>query len=494
MAEQAGSGTLWCKDTLKRELLWVAAIAGIYMLIHGYLMLRLGLHQDEVYDFCGEEAGLYAAAGRWGVLLWRYVFGEGASLYAAGITAGIATAITVVWQTKILKLDDVYAKLLYCAFYVGCTQYAHMIRYAFLSDVIAVAMLAVTAGIYYLSKPGKVNSLYSILLLAFALGTYQATCFYIAVLWFAYQLRMQQVGTGVNTWQELKKLCVVGGIALVLWWALKQATTRLPLVTEEHLSYAQSYQKSLTNWAAFTQGSWGDKLALLEHAFRYLFWSQLGRTYTGQWVYATALIPVALLAWHTWKQKGWATKLLQYGMLAMVWVLPHCLIFMLLKQQPPHTLLAEPLAVATLWGMSAAYLPQVLKKGMLVLIPFMLLKAGYRSADMAKTEAHEHELCIAELREIRSRGMATAAENQLPQKYKILIFGEPENAKVSVQLPCLYLMKFYLRTYKLNPMHIGSSQDTADNHAMLEQMPAWPVPGSVQHNGQDVIIKLGSLQ
>ncbi len=338
------------------------------------------------------------------------------------------------------------------------------------------------------------NSLYSILLLAFALGTYQATCFYIAVLWFAYQLRVQQAGGSVSIWKELKKLCIVGGAALVLWWALKQATTRLPLVTEEHLSYAQSYQKSLTNWAAFTQGSWGDKLALLEHAFRYLFWSQLGRTYTGQWVYATALIPVALLAWHTWKQKGWATKLLQYGMLAMVWVLPHCLIFMLLKQQPPHTLLAEPLAVATLWGMCAAYLPQVLKKGMLVLIPFMLLKAGYRSADMAKTEAHEHELCIAELREIRSRGMATAAENQLPQKYKILIFGEPENAKVSVQLPCLYLMKFYLRTYKLNPMHIGSSQDTVDNHALLEQMPAWPVPGSVQHNGQDVIIKLGPLQ
>lgn len=482
-------------EKIKKTAPWVVLVLLVYLLINGYMILRLGLHQDEVYDFRGEETGLYAAAGRWGIVLWRYMFGEGACLYAAGITAGICTAVTVVWQTELLRLQDTFSKLIYCAFYLGCTQYAYMHQYAFLSDACAASLLVVTAAIWLLTQQGKAAIIGSILCTAFALGTYQATCFYFGALWLAVELQMQLQAQGhKGLLRRFGKLAVVSLSAIVLWWGIKQLTMQLPIVTDEHIRYATGYQQKLTGWSAFLQGDFADKLSTVAHIFRYIFWSQLGRIYTGQWVYATAIIPLVLISVHIWKSKTGTSVILRYVLLLALWVLPHCLIIILLQQQPPHTLLAEPIAVATLWALSAPLFPDFAKKVFFLFAPFMLMKAAYITSDKAKIEALEHDICVAELRMIRTQATALSTQAGLPPDSTIILCGEPDfpSKDNAPQLRSLYLLKYYLKTYKLSRMRIATPTELSENADILRQMPAWPATGSVQHNQRDVIIKLGN--
>ena len=43
----------------KKEGLWFLLFFALYLLVYGYSALRMGMHVDDLYDFGGEETGLY---------------------------------------------------------------------------------------------------------------------------------------------------------------------------------------------------------------------------------------------------------------------------------------------------------------------------------------------------------------------------------------------------------------------------------------------------
>lgn len=471
---------------LKTHLKWCITYLMLYLLMYGYSIFRLGLHQDEVYDFNGEEMGLYFAVGRWSLVLWREIFGIGSCLYAAGIVTALLTSVTIVCQTCLLKLTSNVQRAIYGCFYLGCIYQVYVLEYSFQCDAMAGGILAVTAAVALLQqKAGWGRLLMSIACITFAFGTYQATCFYFAALWLACEIRNMQTNRGAGFAKRLTCFIVSGLGAALIWQGIKYALIQNAAVTEEHLNYVRNYHKVITGWDEMLEGTMQEKLAMISSQCQLLFWSLMGRVYTGQWVYATALIPVGVLGLTFLCRKNW----LGIVLLLLLWIAPYGLAPVLLRQQPPHTMIAEPVAVACLWGLFAAsgYMRPVIYRALIILIPFMLIKSTYTASLKTKKDTIAFQTNISELTQMRYRALQTAAAAGIEAK-RILLIGQAPRPLISG-----YLQHFYLRYMSYDDlMHISTTDDNAQYAAEINQMSDWPAAGSVRVIGDTVLIRMGA--
>lgn len=477
---------------LRREGPWFALYFCIFLLIYGYSALRLGMHVDDVYDFCGEETGLYAAAGRWGVVLWRGIFGLGACVWAAGITSGLLLAGTILCQTHLLRLTGNAERLIYGGFYLGCIQFSHMLQFSFLCDAVAAAFLAVTGAVYFMQKPGIGARLGSIALLALAFGTYQATAFYFGALFLLCELRHIQAKESDGFWRRCGCFILTGIGAALIWALVKQAAVHLPFVTQEQLDYAESYQRSLTCWPEFMSGSAAEKWSILQGIF------MIG--YSGQWLCISALLPLIYLFRNFKHHTGRGTALRALLLMLLLCITPYALGLLLLRQQTPWTFIAEPLMLAGFWGLFSAskesFTPH-LRKLTLIILSFTLIKGLYTVSEQAKLQALQFDTCIAELRHMRHAADSAARHAGItPQD--IVLVGEPmhrtdiDTNSAEQSLTWSNMLYYYLRHLKLeDSMHIGTNAFYKKNKAQLDSLPIWPAPESVLIIEDKVIIKIG---
>lgn len=97
-----------CKG--RRCMFLFAVYMAIYLLIYGFLLLRLAPLWDEVYDYCGEGMDSYVIFRRWGQFLYRIVFAEGLQPYIAGIVAGIYICLAILLQTAYFRFFQPVAR------------------------------------------------------------------------------------------------------------------------------------------------------------------------------------------------------------------------------------------------------------------------------------------------------------------------------------------------------------------------------------------------
>ena len=477
---------------LRREGPWFALYFCLFLLIYGYSALRLGMHVDDVYDFCGEETGLYAAAGRWGVVLWRGIFGQGACVWAAGITAGLLLAVTILCQTHLLRLTGNIERLIYGGFYLGCIQFSHMLQFSFLCDAVAASFLAVTGAVYFMQKPGIGARLGSLALLGLAFGTYQATAFYFGALFLLCELRRVQMGKSGGFMRRSGRFILTGIGAAIIWVTVKQAAVHLPFVTQAQLHYAESYQRSLTCWPEFLSGTTEEKCSILQGVF------MIG--YSGQWLCLSALLPLIYLFRSIKRHLGRSTAVHALLLMLMLCITPYALGLLLLRQQTPWTFIAEPLMLAGFWGIFSAsgesFTP-TLRKLTLVILGFTLIKGLYAVSEQAKLQALQYDTCIAELRHMRNAADSAARHAGIsPQD--ILLVGEPmhrtdiDTNSAEQSLTWSNMLYYYLRHLKQEDrMHIGTNAFYKQNKDLLDTLPIWPAPGSIQIIENKVIIKIG---
>ncbi|MBR4311097.1 MAG: glucosyltransferase domain-containing protein [Akkermansia sp.] len=481
----------WYQRLLKEEGPWFVLYFCIFLLVYGYSVLRLGMYGDDLYDFNGEETGLYAAAGRWGIVLWRGIFGLGACVWAAGIASGLLLSTVIVCQCKLLKLQGPLQRLVYGGFYLGCIQFNHMLQFSFLCDALAASFLAVTGAVWMVQQRGYKTLLGGIGLLSLAFGTYQATCFYFTALFLVMELRRLQLGENAERCARIGRFILTGLGAATVWLLVKYATVHLPFVTQEQLSYAQGYQSSLSCWPQFIAGNAEQKLAIIRNIFMIGYW--------GQWVCLSALVALVLLAKRFKQRFGAKVCTAAVAAMLLLCIVPYALGFVLLRQQTPWTFIAEPVMLAGFWGLFVAEPLRVsprLQQALLLFLAFVLVKGMYANAEWARNEARYFDISMAEMRELRSTANAAALQAGI-ETPKVILLGEPmRRPNVSEKasdhtLVWAYFLQFYLRYLKLNHMHIGNSADYAKMGTEFNTMPTWPATGSVRTLGNEVFIKIG---
>lgn len=480
-----------CTPAYKREGLWFLLFFVLYLLIYGYSALRLGMHVDDLYDFGGEETGLYAANGRWGIMLWRSVFGPGACIWAAGVMSGLLLSTLICLQTHLLSFTTAFSKLVYGCFYLGCIQFSHMLQFSFQCDALAAGYLAVTGAIWCLKKGGASYLCPGILLLAFAFGTYQANCFYFGALFLLTELRARQSNTERKFRKHGARFILMGLVAALIWWCGLHIALRLPIVTEEQIRYVADYQSSLSDWTHFFDSPPAEKAATI--------YTILTAGYAGQWVSYTVCIPLVWLSIQFYRTQSRAKATGSIWLMVLLYFTPYLLGLVMMRQQTPWTYIAEPLMVAGFWGLLAAEknrLSPIFCNALVIFLPFMLLKGMYQTCANARQEARDFNICLAEIRELRSAANA-AAIHAGTNVQRIILLGEPmkrEDAPDSAAestLTWANMLFYYLRYLKLNRLHVGSPEDYARFSAPFSAMPTWPASGSVRAIGNEVIIKIG---
>lgn len=510
-----------------KNLLWGLAFFLLYLLIYGLLLPRFGLHWDEVLDFDGSATGTYVGAGRWGLALYRCLFGSGAIPWAAGIMAGLYLSAALVLQIRLLRLNTVGLKCCYGALMLGMPQFGSMLVYSFQADAVALGFLLSTlACVQLFQKEGRplCRFLGAILLMTLAISVYQVLLFYGCALAVATWLSRQQDGEAQPFLRFVLRGAAVVLLSFILYYALRGMTLALPLASAEELEYVFRYQQGMTQWPRFFELTLPEQILFLAHYVKYVIFSGLGLMYAGQWVYTTALLPLLLLLWRALRQSApWSVRLFCLTSLAFLWFIPHVMILVLCTIQGERVYLAEPLCCAALWclWLRKAQLPLPLKKLGCLLLGIILIRSLYTVSGNAWHEALNHERNVDEMRLLCADAQRFAAENGLSTPdLRILTVGERSSSDSSPSIshgPFGLLLShthdtemassrftpfrngvesWYDRLYHFSPggCHLASLSPKLrkEYEADIKQLSLYPSPNCMTIKGNCVIVRVSA--
>lgn len=486
------SGDRLLSTEARRDLLWFLVYLTLYFVVFGLMGLRLGMHHDEIIDFDGTQTGIYITQGRWATALWRSMMGYGACGWIANLAAGFFVSAALVMVTHLLKATSGYNRLVAGCFYFSVIQFKNMLAASVNSDTVALSYLVCTSAVFLLIRGGLFRFLVSIVLVTFAFGLYQASCFYFIAVWIAWQLRTWQLKEGrgaqlafSSAALNIARMVLCGLVAFCAWSAVECVALRHPCITEYQRNFAEIYQSGINGWNIIQSLSLPDQIEHVKSVFLFCFWSLLGRCYTGQWVYATALIPIAGLTIYWFRKYGFARGLIPVAYTVILWVMPYALCIVLLRQQALHTYLTEPLSLSCLWllfvclGFSHRFSYTLLT----VFMPFMVLKSAYTVAAEAREERRVFSNFQEELRQLASVATETARQHQ------------------DVTLPAIVLhtgrryifLDFYARYCGVEKyIRSADSNERELNHQLMESLPAYPAHGSVHIKDGKIYIRMFS--
>ncbi len=521
------SGCSGLNSATAKNVLWGGAFFLLYVLIYGLFLPRFGLHQDEVLDFDGSATGTYIGAGRWGMALYRTLFGGGAVPWAAGIMAGLFLCSAIVLQTKLLRLDTPGLKFCYGALMLGMPQFESMLVYSFLADAVALGFVLCSLTCLLLFRKGSLplsHWLLAILLMSVVIGIYQSLLFYGCALAIGSWLIRRDEKDSPSTLQLACRFALTFLLAFILYYALRAITLALPLASAEQLEYCLRYQQGMTQWATFLDLSLTQKLLFLAHYLKYMVYSELGLMYAGQWVYTTALIPLVLLAVRYLKRKeAWSTRLFCLMALAFLWVVPHIMIILLGTYQGERVNLPEPLCCAILWGVwlkGASLTPGLRRIGALLLL-FILIQACYTVSRNAWKEGLNHERNVNDMRLLCADARHFAAERGVaspelricpvlvasasspsrrqaygPLGFLVSRFSDQELAPVRANPLCDGVAGWYDRLYHFSAdgnhlIHLPASERERWKDE-IRQLAPWPTPGCMMMKGNCVIVRVSA--
>lgn len=522
-------GSLGLNPTISKNILWGGAFFLLYILIYGLFLPRLGLHQDEVLDFDGSATGTYIGAGRWGMALYRTLFGCGAVPWAAGIMAGLYLCTAIVLQTRLLRLEKPGLKFCYGALMLGMPQFESMLVYSFQADAVALGFVLCTLACLLLFRKGSLplsHWLLAILLMSIAIGIYQALLFYGCALAIGSWLVRRNEKEMPSPHRLTYRFGLTFLLAFILYYAVRALTLALPLASAEQLEYCLQYQQGMTQWGTFLGLTLTQKLLFLAHYLKYMVYSELGLMYAGQWIYTTALIPLVLLTLRHLKQKETgSTRLYSLIALALLWILPHIMIILLGTYQGERVNLSEPLCCSLLWIIwlksTTLTLPQKRIGGILLI--FILIQSCYTVSRNAWQEKMNHERNINDMRLLCADARRFAAEKGVatpelrispvpvasppspshaqrkaygPLGHLITCLSEQELAPARPNPLCNGVADWYDRLYHFsaNGNHLVPLPSTEREQWKdeIRQLTTWPTPGCMMLKGNCVIVRVST--
>ena len=487
---------------MSREIKWWIVYFMIYLLVYFPLLQRSGMHWDELFDAAGAANGTYIAAGRWGLALYRSVFGLGYMPWVSGIVAGGYIAAALVLHGRLLGIASGYGKFLYGALYVGCIQWAMQLQYSQQSDAVAFALLCSTVSVYLLCKKQKFCQLFAVGLIVYACSVYQTSILYFLV------LRLLTVVVSpvpiASEWRRyVREFCCVF-IAGILYLVSSAVSKNLPVVTDGDLCYTLAVQTSMSKWGEILAApSLSGKIELcLFYTVCYtkvIIKNLLGMTYEGQWVFCTAICPVIFLLRQYLLRKR---DVIRAVLVLSIWVIPFMMTLVVMTDQGARVSLAEPLSVAGLWALCLKNrnLSPTWRIVCVLFGGFVILKSEYRCAVIAEDEKNIYLSKMDNLRKLDARILSVADYAQLSSP-TIIYFGEvcshvrnPYEKRWGQRRDHRVLMILPNGTFpdelSVN-MRKGTPEEACAYKGIVEKMPKWPEPGSVTCSGNTILVRFG---
>lgn len=474
----------------KTNVAWFFFYFLLYFLVYGYAGLRLGMGVDEVVDSDGSQTGLYLANGRWGIALYRMVFGYGSCFGIACLASGFFLSVNLVLVTYIMKTTSAFFRFVAGCFYFSVLSFCHP---SFQSDAVALGFLCCTLGMKCLIPPPCITSRYkgaiAVFLIAFGMGCYQTLAFYFIALWLVWQLRMYQLNaswSAKEVFRSMARFACIGGFAFAIYLAVYAMASRLPCVSPNQATFANEYQQRLNGWNTVAAFSFPEKLFYLRSMASVYIRNVLGLAYVGSWAYMSAVLPVCFLS-VAWLRRFGAKKGILPVLLALsLWCLPFILILVMAYPVGSQTFTAESLSLAYLWILllSEGNFFYRLHKALLVLMPFMVLKTAYIAAEGARLELKEYNKTVAEVRELA----ALIRSLELKTGSKAIVMGYPINNMCGGWSFLYYLNHLGLA----DRVRLGNEADAERHRSALECMADWPAYGCICEDQGEILIRLGA--
>lgn len=486
----------------RREIALCFGYFALYILVYVPVCMRQGLHWDEVFDVAGAANGTYVAAGRWGLALYRYLFGMGYIPWASGVVAGLYIAAALVLQTRLFSIRTGFGLFLYGALYIGCVQWVNQLQYSHQSDAVALSLLCATVAAYLFNERPVRSRFFAAVLLIYACSVYQTSMLYLLVILFVKMLVDDEKISFFerNFCSKLIWIFFAGCAYLVS----REISLMLPVLTTADLNYTLHVQRSMSKWseiaAASSLAEMFSLLALYTECYlKVILKNALGLTYEGQWVYATSIIPLCGLLWHLGRhERNWMKVIL----LLCIWLMPFAMVLVVMTDQGPRVSLAEPLSCASMWMLwiKQGFFSERMKPVLLIFALLVVLKGGYRVAVIAEDEKNLYASRMQNVSQLNARLLA-AADARGGRLSKFIYFGEVPNTAPDVyrqRLSHRYDASILLLLpdgrfpgEMTVPLRKANCVETREFEPLVESMPHWPAPGCVVASGDTVLVKFG---
>ncbi|MBR5214372.1 MAG: glucosyltransferase domain-containing protein [Akkermansia sp.] len=489
-----------CKQTVSTLMQRVQASPGrnvwvwciyilIFLLIYGAMLVRGGYHWDETLDFSGGALDTYVANGRWGLVLWRCVFGMGCAVWTSGLLAGVLLTVSLVLQTRLLKLETPGLQLLYGLLYMVQIQFAYQMDYFFLCDATAFGLLAVTWAVMLVERGGLRRLLLAAAAVTFAVAVYQCLVLNFFVLMLLLMLKRLILGESLRVVRKGLVTVGVSFAAVVGWYLIKLPVQLFVPVDADALAFCQEYAERLNYREQLFSAEWylyvGRMLRIMaEHAMVPL-------SYDGELFYASATVPLILLAVYTVRKvQGRSRQVLALSLLVLLWLSPFAMYMVIGETWPcyPHTKLAQPLVMAAFWVIAIPLIKwSVVWRyvGGAVLVVCVVQASALVSRHAGKMQASFEERLLR-LHHTETDGVRVAVQNGIPlRKGCILYYPASHNwekngyVDFSGDYPALLYMEGATSARLYRSRH----------REHLLQMPVWPAEGAIRVVDDTVIIK-----
>lgn len=467
----------------------------IYIFIYGMMVFRFGLHQDEVLDIAGGATATYVAAGRWGMALYRLLVGEGMAPWADGVTAGVFLCVALVLQTRLFELKGCL-QCFFGIFALGTIQFSYVLVYSFQSAPVALGLLGATVSARILKSGNAGWRGYTAVvgMLAYAVACYQVCAIYFLVLLACLHLREQ-----FSMRRMMKAVICLAG-ACCVWYVVRAVS--MVWVSDEVKQYVLDYQKGMTQWHTLPGKGVKVWALFVLHYLKVMHLHAVGCQYAGQWVYASAMFPLAFLVFREVRsgQKK-IESLMRVGMIYFIWVAPFSMTLLMGTVQGARTNLSEPLSCAFLW---CAFLSKIRFSPfrmvlMTIFSCIVLLRGSVAVSRFAFFEKFDFERWMTSLRAIELQAAEVARKAGL-EDYRVYCcnLNKRPSKKIGWSLPVergidpvkAGTLMWYIEPWKLDHLSLPKRGIFPRE---IRRAPSWPNPGSFVIAGGDVYVRVDNL-
>lgn len=482
-------------DESKRYISNAAIAALCFLLVHLMMVFRFAPFGDEVWDLSGKCWGIYLAAGRYTVTLCRMFFSDCGVPVAYGIAASVFFGLAVAVQMEVLKVRSAWSRMVYIAASVGIIQISYLMINAFIADAVCFGLFSASLAFYFFERWIRERKLKDLLvsipLGVIALGGYQLLamllpCMMLAVLLLNRDECPQETVGGV-----IRKLaCCAGWCLVIVAFNLLAVRVGKMFSPAADLKLVADYQASLITLGKL------DVVTHILHIGKQWCIHLVGMAYPGEWVYATALVAVALLLRDIARMEKTVALRLCYALLVIcLYVIPFLPIAAIGEDHGARLFLAQPLACAALWTL--ALKPRICQipswlVGALCLI--VVLKAAYIVSDTAFYQKRLYDQSLENRLEILTKAWMTPVPDGVDARFcPVVIQGDyrsplHKNDRYNSCIPAAGngYMEQYLCSRNIHSVEPGRGKYAKQ----FNQMPVYPAAGCMRYHEGVILVKL----
>ena len=486
-----------------------------WFFIHIFRIFRFGMTIEAVHEGIEVQQGFYIGMGRWGIALWRALFGGyGYMPWISGAISGLAIAISCLILIKLFRLASKLSQVVFIIMMTASPVFMHHLNFSPQADVIGIAILAATGAIWFLSSNFCVTkSILAALLMSFSMGTYQMTVFVIGAIWGIWYLSTIIIRERKFKWRTVGRFLGISLISVIIYFSIATILQHTQLASKEELSIGAWRGASYFHWDLVKSAPFPNNFFILCHfAVTQPLKNILGLNFEGQWGNIFVLIPVAYIIFYIARTRnniGYKLWSILFVLVALYATFSISLIFI---NPVSHMLyMGEPILIAGLWGVFLSNVSHAwIKKAAIILVSILFISAAYRSTVDAQRQRYRHERSLLQASIMYARAAQVAETANLTQ-LKIRIVGVPffglspnqedrlfpQYSASTSHLPYVgwshQCFERFPRYYGIHDFKAATAHESRIFAQFCKFMPIYPSPGSIKAIGDTVVIKVGEL-